>query len=95
MQRDKVRRSKGIEYDSMDGLVVVTCAGVTKSTHSLVGEVNPEWNDDLVFNLQIPPGDIEDIQHWLETQSFEFSLFDYDVVGLVPYAPNVNTDDIS
>jgi len=63
----------------------VTLAGESKETTVLIGSTTPLWNQDLLFSILIPPGEIQDIQKWVESQSFYFELFDFNSHGIVSH----------
>jgi len=83
--RIKYRENIGIEYCSLDPFVRVTLAGESKETTVLIGSTTPIWNQDLTFSITIPPGEIQDIQTWVESQSFYFELFDFNSHGIVSH----------
>ncbi|KAJ3343261.1 Nuclear control of ATPase protein 2 [Gonapodya sp. JEL0774] len=83
--RIKVRPGIGIECKSIDPFVRVTFAGTTQETTALIGSTSPQWDQDLAFSIFIPPGELHDIQQWVERQSFEFALFDYVALSQVPH----------
>ncbi|ORX35830.1 hypothetical protein BCR36DRAFT_375809 [Piromyces finnis] len=84
----------GIEYSSLDPFVKVTLAGESKETTVLIGSTTPLWNQDLDFSILIPPGEIQDIQSWVESQSFFFELFDFNSHGIVSHTELLATGSI-
>ncbi|KXS10413.1 hypothetical protein M427DRAFT_37358 [Gonapodya prolifera JEL478] len=78
--RVKVRPGTGIDYKSIDPFIRVSFAGGVQETTALIGA----WDQDLSFNVIIPPGELHEVQQWVERQSFEFSLFDYVALSHVP-----------
>ena len=80
----KRRMETGIAYKSIDPLIEVTFNGMSKRTSVVNANANPEWNQNLTFDVQIPYGHMSDIQEWVERQHFEFSLFDFEDDGFNP-----------
>ncbi|KAJ3187591.1 hypothetical protein HK101_009344 [Irineochytrium annulatum] len=89
--RLKKRFKKEIDYQSMDPLVRVECAGVVHETTAVIGSTKPEWDQDLTFNITIPPGEIQDVQQWVERQTIQVSLLDYNETGVVAHTELVAT----
>ncbi|KAI8846663.1 hypothetical protein BC829DRAFT_261294 [Chytridium lagenaria] len=83
--RFKRRVSKGIEYQSLDTLVKVECAGVSQETTAVLSSLKPEWDQDLTLNITTPPGEIQDVQQWVDRQVIQISLMDYEDSGIVPH----------
>ncbi|KAJ3089809.1 hypothetical protein HDU96_003632, partial [Phlyctochytrium bullatum] len=48
-------------------------------------QLKPEWDQDLSLNITIPPGEIQDIQQWVDRQVIQISLLDYEDSGVVPH----------
>ncbi|ORY66769.1 hypothetical protein LY90DRAFT_667933 [Neocallimastix californiae] len=92
--RIKYRENVGIEYGSLDPFVKVTLAGESKETTVLIGATKPLWNQDLIFSIIVPPGEIQDIQSWVETQSFYFELYDFNSHGIVSHTELLATGSI-
>ncbi|KAJ3325057.1 hypothetical protein HDU76_013262 [Blyttiomyces sp. JEL0837] len=80
----KKRNNKGIEYQSLDPMFRVECAGIVHETTAILGSLRPEWDQDLVFDISIPPGEIHDVQSWVDRQLITISLLDFDDGGIVP-----------
>ncbi len=83
----------GIEYQTLDPVIRVSVNGIMKSTAVIIGSViadeiyaktSSEWNQDLVFPIVIPPGELHDVQSWVESQNIVFHLYDFVTTGLVP-----------
>lgn len=82
--RIKKRDTTGVYYKSLDPLIRVECAGQTLETTAVKGSIRPEWNQDLTFDITIPPGEVSSVQSWMDRQVMVFSLMDFDDSGTVP-----------
>jgi hypothetical protein len=82
----KNREGVGIEYQTLDPVIRVSVNGIMKSTTVILGSVktSSEWNQDLIFPIAIPPGELHDVQSWVEAQNIVFHLYDFVTTGLVP-----------
>ncbi|KAI9309973.1 hypothetical protein DFJ73DRAFT_968909 [Zopfochytrium polystomum] len=89
--RMKKRAGVGIFDDSMDPVIRVTCAGLVRETAAIKGSLRPEWNQDLTFDIAIPPGEVHDVQSWIDRQFITFSLLDLNDSGLVQHTEVVAT----
>ncbi|KAL7754310.1 Coiled-coil and C2 domain-containing protein 2A [Sorochytrium milnesiophthora] len=83
--RPKYRRGYGIIYRTMDPIVRVTLAGMSRDTSAQVGMARPEWDQVLAFDLRIPPGETYDVLEWVQAQYFEVQLLDHWNEGATPH----------
>ncbi|KAJ3206164.1 hypothetical protein HDU67_008350 [Dinochytrium kinnereticum] len=90
-ERFKKRVKKGIEFQSLDAVVRVECAGIVQETTAVISSLKPEWDQDLTINITIPPGEIQDVQQWVDRQVIQISLLDYEDSGLVPHTELIST----
>ncbi|KAJ3108067.1 hypothetical protein HDU97_002302 [Phlyctochytrium planicorne] len=89
--RFKKRAAKGVEYQSLDAVLRIECAGVVEETTAVISSLKPEWDQDLTLNITIPPGEIQDVQQWVDRQVIQISLLDYEDSGVVPHTELVAT----
>ncbi|KAI9188925.1 Centrosomal protein of 76 kDa [Blastocladiella emersonii ATCC 22665] len=85
LARCKFRPGRGIEYATLDPFVRVTLAGMTQQTTAILGTLNPAWDQELVYNLVIPPGEIHDVVHWVECHDIAIELLDFDNMGTLSH----------
>lgn len=78
------KRDDEIDFKSLDPFVRITCAGVTKETSIIIGDINPKWEQTLDFIIEIPTGMISDVQQWVQVQNIEFYLYDSNSLGNFP-----------
>ncbi|KAJ3411147.1 hypothetical protein HDV05_002661 [Chytridiales sp. JEL 0842] len=50
------------------------------------GISKPEWDQDLNLDIVIPPGEIHDIQQWVDRQVLRITLLDFNDSGTVPHS---------
>ncbi|KAI9327055.1 hypothetical protein BDR26DRAFT_876141 [Obelidium mucronatum] len=81
LTRLKKRPKKGIEFDSLDPMIRVELAGIVQQTPAIISTIKPDWNQDLKFEITIPPGEIHDVQQWVDRQVMYISLVDFDGNG--------------
>ncbi|KAJ3342231.1 hypothetical protein HDU83_006192 [Entophlyctis luteolus] len=76
--RLKKRPKKGIEYASLDPIIRIELAGVVQETSAKISTPKPDWDQDLTFNITIPPGEIHDVMQWVDRQVMTVSLLDFE-----------------
>jgi hypothetical protein len=81
----KKRPKLGILYESLSPSVQVRIGGKVQTTTALICTENPEWNQDLIFQICIPAGEPTEIEHWVERQNIELSLYDNNISGQTSY----------
>ncbi|ORY49523.1 hypothetical protein BCR33DRAFT_847478 [Rhizoclosmatium globosum] len=79
--RIKKRIKKGIEFTSLDPMIRIELAGIVRQTSAIVATTKPDWDQDLKFEITIPPGEIHDVQQWVDRQVMSISLMDFDGSG--------------
>ncbi|KAJ3211817.1 hypothetical protein HDU82_004805 [Entophlyctis luteolus] len=76
--RLKKRPKKGIEYASLDPIIRIELASVVQETSAKISTPKPDWDQDLTFNITIPPGEIHDVMQWVDRQVMTVSLLDFE-----------------
>ncbi|KAJ3096131.1 hypothetical protein HK100_005639 [Physocladia obscura] len=74
--RIKKRTKKGIEFASLDAMIRIEVAGIVQQTSAVMGTVKPDWDQDLKFDITIPPGETHDVMQWVDRQVMVISLLD-------------------
>eukprot|EP01137_Pigoraptor_chileana_P032444 Opistho-2@21804 len=85
--RPKARRGRGaLEYATLDPLVAVRLAGISKETAAIVGTLSPEWNQPVTFPIHYPSlADLAPVEALIAKERIEFHLFDHVTMGTSPH----------
>ncbi|KAJ3234634.1 hypothetical protein HDU81_001289 [Chytriomyces hyalinus] len=79
--RLKKRSKKGIELSSLDPVIRIELCGIVQQTSALIASTKPDWDQDLKFDITIPPGQVHDVQQWIDRQLMVISLMDFEDCG--------------
>eukprot|EP00698_Gefionella_okellyi_P022242 TRINITY_DN7343_c0_g1_i1.p1 TRINITY_DN7343_c0_g1~~TRINITY_DN7343_c0_g1_i1.p1 ORF type:complete len:1029 (+),score=195.06 TRINITY_DN7343_c0_g1_i1:94-3180(+) len=79
-------RNHGMDYATLDPYITVSCGGVSKETSVLIGEMHPEWNQELQLTIKFPSNNFYEVQYWIEHQRVTFTLFDYEMASGIPHS---------
>ncbi|KAJ3267309.1 hypothetical protein HDU77_000022 [Chytriomyces hyalinus] len=79
--RLKKRSKKGIELSSLDPIIRIELCGIVQQTSALIASTKPDWDQDLKFDITIPPGQVHDVQQWIDRQLMVISLMDFEDCG--------------
>jgi hypothetical protein len=90
----KKRPKLGILYETISPSVNVRIGGHVQSTTALIGSEDPEWNQELIFQIRIPAGESTEIEHWVERQNIELSLYDHNISGQLSYNSLIGSSSI-
>lgn len=83
--RPKQSRHYGIEYETIDPMVAISCAGASVDTTVLIGQVHPEWEQELFLDIEFPSTDFFAVQRMVQNNPLTFTLYDYQLGGVVPH----------